>query len=83
MPDHEQAEALAVHVTACLRGAAAAPAAEAIRQQVAACPACASETASALALLRWREAEAPFNRNALPAPDLARLIGFAAGKGAR
>lgn len=82
MPVHEQQEALAGYVADRLRGAVHAPATEALRRQLACCPACAAEAASALALLRWREAETPFNRNALPAPDLARLIGSWAGKGA-
>ncbi len=80
-PVHEVEEAMAAYVSACLREAASTPAPEAIRRQLARCPACAAEAASALALLRWREAEAPFNRNALPVPDLARLIWAETGKG--
>ncbi len=82
MSESEQEEFLAMYATACLYGGAAVPAVQAFQRQLAHCPACAAEAASLLALLRWREAEAPFNRNALPAPDLARLIGVGAGKGA-
>lgn len=83
MSEHEQEEILAMYATACLHGGTPPAAVQAIRQQIAHCPACAAEAASLLALLRWREAEAPFNHKALPVPtDLARLIGVGAGKGA-
>jgi hypothetical protein len=32
------------------------------------CPACAAEMAEILAVIRWREAEEPFNARALPLP---------------
>lgn len=74
-PVHHQQEALATYMWASLRGATRSPAAEALRRQIGRCPACPTEAASVLAFLRWREAEAPFNRNALPLPDLTRLRG--------
>jgi len=80
MPVDLLEEDVAVYVSTCLRGAMHAPATESIRRRLARCPACAAEAANALALLKWREAEAPFNRNALPVPDLARLIGAGASK---
>jgi hypothetical protein len=82
MPVDLLEEDMGVYVSTCLRGAAHAPATGAIRRRLARCPACAAEAANALAMLKWWEAEAPFNRNALPVPDLARLIGAGAGKGA-
>lgn len=82
LSEYEQEGLLALRATASLRGAADLPAIQAFRRQIAGCPACAAEAAGLLALLQWREAEAPFNRSALPVPpDLPGLVGAGAGKG--
>ena len=75
LSEHEQEERLAGYVATCLGEGADAAAAEALGRQIGRCPACAAEAADVLALLCWREAEVPFNRQALPAPDLPALIG--------
>ena len=54
------------YVGACLRGAAGIPAYAALRDHLRHCPSCAVDFASTLAMIRWREAEVPFNRNVLP-----------------
>jgi len=80
VPGQQLEDMMAAYVSACLHQTAHTPVLETVRQQLASCPACAAETANALALIRWREAAAPFNRQALPVPDLPRLIGSAAGR---
>jgi hypothetical protein len=49
----------------CLRGAAGIPAYAALRDHLRHCSACAADFVETLALIRWREAEAPFNRHVL------------------
>lgn len=63
-------------IEAQLRGAVPCGAARTAWEHQAGCPACAAAYAEVLALIRWREAEVPFNANALPLaarrlPDLA------------
>jgi hypothetical protein len=63
------------YVEACLRGAAGIPAYAALRDHFQHCSACATDFAEILALIRWREAEAPFNRHILPCEmALSRLV---------
>ncbi len=72
--ESEQEEALAMYALACLNEMSTLPAGDA-NDDVRSCPACLAEAAAVLTWLRWREAEVPFNRHALPLPDLTRVIG--------
>jgi len=63
------------YVEVCLRGAADAPAYVTLRDHLRHCLACATDFADLLALIRWREAETPFNRHVLPCETaLSRLV---------
>jgi hypothetical protein len=58
------------YVDACLRGGAASHAYAGLRRHLSRCMSCAMLVAETVAVIRWREAEEPFNRHVLSLPSL-------------
>lgn len=84
LSEAQQEEILAAYIAACVHRIPLASTAIHVGWEVQRCPACAAEAADLLALLKWREEEVPFNRNALPLPDnLTGLLRFGKGKEGR
>lgn len=84
LSEAQQEEILAAHIAACVYRTSLASTTTHVGREVQRCPACAAEAADLLALLKWREEEAPFTRNAFPLPDnLTSLLRFGRGKEGR
>lgn len=61
------------YVDACLRGGAALPVYAGLRRHLSHCVTCAMLVAETVSIMRWREAEEPFNQGVLPPPPFSYL----------